>query len=186
MKKVWLYIGLAIAIAAGVISWLMFGGKRPIEVDLNRGISAKFNATLKDTEVRREKDGKVLWEFQVAEVEKDQILRRTLLRGIQGKVYRQDGSYLTVSARQGEMKDNSQNFMLTENVTAVYSADGARMFADKVVWQQNQEKVTAIGNVKFWKNEWFVSADKAESSGSFDKVHLFGHAWVEKKDGGGQ
>ena len=175
------YILGAILFAAVIISWLMFGGKSPLEVSLDNGVKAKFSATLRDSEISREKDGKPLWYFKVDEIINDQVASKTFLKGIKGKVYRSDGSYVDVSADEGEMQTDSQDFCLKKNVKAVHSGDGSKMTAEEIIWEQKTEIVKATGNVEFWKDDWYVRGDKAESTSAFKKVHLTGNCKMVKK-----
>ena len=50
----------------------------------------------------------------------------------------------------------------------------------KIPGQQDKEEITASGNVKMYKDEWFASADKAVTTSAFKKLKLTGNARVEK------
>lgn len=171
----------ALLIATSIITWLMFGGMGPIEVVMDNGIKAKFAATLKNTEISREKNGKVAWYFKIDEVIKDQVSDKTIMKGIKGKVYRDDGSYFDVIAKDGEMKNNTQDFVVRNSVSAVLSSDGSKIIADQVIWEDRKQLITAVGNVQFWKDDWYARGDKAITTGAFKKVRLFGHAYVERR-----
>jgi len=174
-------IACALLIAAGIITWLMFGGMGPIEVALDSGVTAKFAATMKNTEINREKNGKMIWHFKVDEVMNDQVAGKMILRGIKGKVYRDDGSYIDVSAKNGEMQNNSKDFVVRDQVVAVFSSDKSKFMADQVTWEDKGKVITATGNVQLWKDDWYVRGDKAVTTYSFEKVHLTGHARVERR-----
>jgi len=180
-KVVFGSIGGALLIAAGIITWLMFGGMGPMEVVIDSGIKAKFAATLKNTELSREKNGKMIWHFKIDEVIKDQVSDKTIMKGIKGKVYRDDGSYFDVIAKDGEMKNNTQDFVVRNSVSAVLSSDGSKIIADQVIWEDRKQLITAVGNVQFWKEDWYARGDKAITTGAFKKVRLFGHAYVERR-----
>lgn len=180
IPKFYYYVGGALAFTALIITWLMFGGKSPMQVALDNGVKARFNATLKDSDIQREKDGKLLWEFHVKEAANDQVERKTILKGITGKVYRADGSYMDVSADMGEMMSNQQDFFLQDNVQAIYSLDGSKLKADKITWNQQKEIITGVGNVQMWKGDWYARGDKAVTTSAFKKIELSGNARVEK------
>lgn len=180
IPKFYFYIGGALALSALIITWLMFGGKNPMQVALDNGVKARFSATLKDSDIQREKDGKLLWQFHVKEAVNDQVERKTILKGITGKVYRADGSYIDVSADAGEMMSNQQDFLLRENVQAVYSLDGSKLMADKITWNQAKGLITGIGNVQMWKGIWYARGDKAVTTSAFKKIELSGNARVER------
>lgn len=178
-KKVLMAIGAGIAIAAAIIAWLMFGGKAPTDIKLDNGINAQLNASLKNSVISREKDGQKLWEFTVGEVINDKLEKKALLINIKGKVYRNDGSYLDIEADSGSMVLGENNFVLSGSVRAEMSA-GGKLLADEVAWLQDKEQITASGNVKLYKEEWFASADKAVTTSEFKKIKLAGNAKVEK------
>lgn len=180
IPKFYFYIGGALALSALIITWLMFGGKSPVQVALDNGVKARFSATLKDSDIQREKDGKLLWQFHVKEAANDQVERKTILKGITGKVYRADGSYISVSADTGEMMSNQQDFLLQNNVQAVHSLDGSKLSADKITWNQNKGVINAFGNVQMWKGDWYARGDKAVTTSAFKKIKLTGNARVER------
>ncbi len=178
-KKALIAIGSSILIAGVIIAWLMFGGSAPVNVNMGDGVSAQFNASLKNSVIKREKDGKMLWEFTVGEVINDKTKNQAILKDVKGKVYRNDGSYLDITAEKGSAVLDGNNFALEGKVQAVLSS-GGKLLADKVSWQQDKEIITATGHVKLYKDEWFASADKATTTSAFKKLKLTGNAKVEK------
>lgn len=168
-----------LVIAAAIIAWLVFGGSAPVNVPLGDGVNAQFNASLKNSVISREKDGVKLWEFTVDEVVNDKAANKAVLKGIKGKVYRNDGSYIDIAADRGSMVIGENNFALEGNVQAVLST-GGKLLANKVSWLQEKEEITAEGEVKLYKDEWFASADKAVTTSAFKKLKLKGNAKVEK------
>lgn len=180
IPKFYYYIGGALVLAGLIIAWLMFGGKSPMQVALDNGVKARFSATLKDSDIQREKDGKLLWKFHVKEAVNDQVERKTILKGITGKVYRTDGSYIEVSADTGEMASNQQDFLLQDNVQAVHSLDASKLMADKITWNQQKGVINAFGNVQMWKGNWYARGDKAVTTSAFKKLQLTGNARVER------
>lgn len=178
-KNVILAILGGMAVAAAIICWLVFGGSVPKNVELTDGVKAKFNASLKNSVIQREKDGKKLWEFTIGEIINDKVTKMAVLKGIKGKVYRSDGNYIDIDAEQGAMKMGTNDFALEGNVKAVGS-DGGKLLADKVQWVQKGEKIIATGNVKLYKDEWIATADKATTTSAFNNLKLQGNAMVEK------
>lgn len=178
-KQVIMPVAGGLLIAGAIIAWLMFGGSAPTNVQLDNGINAQFNASLKNSVVSREKDGVKLWEFTVDEVINDKTANKAILKGIKGKVYRNDGSYIDITADSGSTVIGENNFALEGKVQAVLSS-GGKLQADKISWLQKKEEITAEGNVKLYKDEWFASADKAVTTSAFKKLKLAGNAKVEK------
>lgn len=176
----WLMASIAgVLVACSVIAWLMFGGKRPVNVNAGHGINVQLNASLKDTLITRDKDGKRLWEFKVAEVENDKAKNLAIMKGIVGTLYRKDGSTLSINADQGSVQLDKSDFALEGNVKAVLSTEG-ELYADKITWSQSKDIVIGTGKVKLIKGEWEANADRAETTTAFKHIKLKGQAKVKK------
>lgn len=178
-KKIFLSVAAGILIACAVISWLMLGGEKPVTVQLGDGVSAQVNASLKNSVLQREKDGQKLWEFTVEEVINDKQKNMAYLKGIKGKVYRSDGSYLDIVAEKGSAEINKNDFSLEGNVKAVLNT-GGELYADKITWNQKKELITGRGHVKLLKDSWTATADRAVTTSAFKNVKLKGNAKVVK------
>ena len=178
-KKVILSIAAGIVVAGSLIAWLMLGGDKPVNVNLGKGVSAQLNASLKNSVLQREKDGKKLWEFTVAEVINDKAQNMAYLKGIKGKVYRKDGSYLDIVAEKGEAALNKNDFAVEGNVKAVLNT-GGELYADKVAYNQAKELITATGHVKLVKEPYTAMGDWAQTTSAFQKLKLKGNAKVTK------
>ena len=101
------------------------------------------------------------------------------LKGIKGKLYRSDGSYLEMSADKGEAAIKKNDFFLEGHVQAKLTS-GGEFFADKVSWQQKDELITAQGHVKLVKDDYTAVADEASTTSAFQSVKLKGNAKVTK------
>ena len=178
-KKVILSIAAGIVVAGSLIAWLMLGGDKPVNVNLGKGVSAQLNASLKNSVLQREKDGKKLWEFTVAEVINDKAQNMAYLKGIKGKVYRKDGSYLDIVAEKGQAALNKNDFAVEGNVKAVQNT-GGELYADKVAYNQAKELITATGHVKLVKEPYTAMGDWAQTTSAFQKLKLKGNAKVTK------
>ena len=174
-----LSIAAGIVVAGSLIAWLMLGGDKPVNVDLGKGVSAQLNASLKNSVLQREKDGKKLWEFTVAEVINDKAQNMAYLKGIKGKVYRKDGSYLDIVAEKGQAALNKNDFAVEGNVKAVLNT-GGELYADKVAYNQAKELITATGHVKLVKEPYTAMGDWAQTTSAFQKLKLKGNAKVTK------
>ena len=178
-KKVILSIAAGIVVAGSLIAWLMLGGDKPVNVNLGKGVSAQLNASLKNSVLQREKDGKKLWEFTLAEVINDKAQNMAYLKGIKGKVYRKDGSYLDIVAEKGQAALNKNDFAVEGNVKAVLNT-GGELYADKVAYNQAKELITATGHVKLVKEPYTAMGDWAQTTSAFQKLKLKGNAKVTK------
>ena len=178
-KKVILSIAAGIVVAGSLIAWLMLGGDKPVNVNLGKGVSAQLNASLKNSVLQREKDGKKLWEFTVAEVINDKAQNMAYLKGIKGKVYRKDGSYLDIVAEKGQAALNKNDFAVEGNVKAVLNT-GGELYADKVAYNQAKELINTTGHVKLVKEPYTAMGDWAQTTSAFQKLKLKGNAKVTK------
>ena len=178
-NKVIMAIVAGLVVAGALIAWLMLGGDKPVNVNLGKGVSAQLNASLKNSVLQREKDGKKLWEFTVAEVINDKAQNMAYLKGIKGKVYRKDGSYLDIVAEKGQAALNKNDFAVEGNVKAVLNT-GGELYADKVAYNQAKELITATGHVKLVKEPYTAMGDWAQTTSAFQKLKLKGNAKVTK------
>ena len=154
-KKLILLIIAGLLIAGGIIAWLMLGGDKPVTIKAGNGVTAQINASLKNSVVKREQDGKLLWEFTVEEVVNDKAKNVAYLKGIKGKLYRNDGSYIDITADKGSAGLKNNDFAL----------DG---------------HIKAVGNFRMHKDNSTATADSAETTSAFKHIKLKGKAKVEK------
>lgn len=173
-------IASGVVIAAGIISWLVFGSK-PVIIDVGNNVNIQANLTMQNTVVSREKDGKKLWEFHVQEVQQDKRNDKAYLKGISGKVFRKDGSWIDITADRGEaaISKTNHDFIVEGNVKAIGNT-GGKFYCDKVVYKEKTKFVEASGKVRLQKDEYTAYADFAETTTALEKFKLKGHAKVEK------
>lgn len=179
-KKFLLAVCGGLVIAGGIMSWLLYGGDVSTNIELDNGIKGKINASLKDSVIQREKDGVKLWEFKVGEVVNDKFTNTAVLKSITGKIYRNDGTYLDITAENGSLKMHSNNFVLEGNVKAVISDGTGLLTMKRITWEQEGHKITAEGDVKLRKGPWSAAADKIITTSELKKVTMQGQAMVEK------
>ena len=149
-----------IAIAAAIIAWLMFGGEAPKNPE--NIASNAVSAVVKNTTVSREQDGRRLWEFSVEALESISGSGEAVMKGVKGKIYREDGSVIDVTAGGGKINNDDE------------------ITAEEISWNQKDDIITATGKVKVVKDEHTALADKIVTSSKFDHFKLSGHAEVQK------
>lgn len=179
-KKMFMAIGAALVIAVGVVSWLIFGGKA-VRVNVGKDTTLQIAATLKNSVVSRESEGKKLWEFSVGETMADKNKNNLVLKDIKGKLYQKDGGVIEVSADKGTMVNTKNDFTFEGNVKASDSK-GTVFTCDKINYKQEKDQniITAIGNVVLIRGENKASADWASTTTELEVVKLKGNARVEK------
>lgn len=178
-KTVMAIVGAAV-FTVGIICWLIYGGTAKIPV--GNGVSVAVNATMKNSTITREMDGKKLWEFTVGEASSDKDRKSVVLKGIKGKLYRKDGSFVEVAADKGVALADKNDFSLEGNVKFIDS-EGSELTTDKINYKQDKETITATGHVVMKRGIYRAFADEAITTSALESVKLKGHAKVEK---GGQ
>lgn len=175
-----LLIAGGLVIAGGIVSWLVFGSK-PINISIGNGVNVQTNVTMKDSVISRDKDGVQLWEFHVKELQQDKKNNKAVFKGITGKVFRKDGSWIDIVADSGTATLNKTNndFMVQGNVKAIGNT-GGKIYANKVIYIEKTKFVQASGNVRMQKDEYTAYGDIAETTTEMEKFKLKGHAKVEK------
>ncbi len=174
-KTVIISIAAAVIIAAGIIAWLMFGGKPPENKTYGDGVN--IQATVTDTVLNRDRDGKKVWEFTVGESLEEG--NKTLMKDVKGRVFRSDGSFIDVVGERGTLFKKSNDFILEGNVDAVLST-GGKLLADKVAWNDKKETITATGNVRIYRDGWVTTGDKATTTSAFKNIKMEGNAKLEE------
>ena len=182
----------AIVITGVIIAWLMLGGEAPSNNPVQKE-SSGANAKVRNSTLAREVDGKKVWEFTVEEVEQIKSSGEAVLKGVKGKIYREDGSVLEVVAGGGKVKNEAKDFELilvddgstdksvelNDKVVAVLSS-GGKLTAESIRWQQTEDVITASGNVRLLKDDTLATGDKAVTSSAFERLKLEGHAEVQR------
>ena len=82
------------------------------------------------------------------------------MKGVNGKIYREDGSVIDVTAGGGKINNDDKNFALDRGVKATLST-GGEITAEEISWNQKDDIITATGK-------------------KFDHFKLSGHAEVQK------
>ena len=115
----------------------------------------------------------------IDEVEQIKSSGEAVLKGVKGKIYREDGSVLEVVAGGGKVKNEAKDFELNDKVVAVLSS-GGKLTAESIRWQQTEDVITASGNVRLLKDDTLATGDKAVTSSAFERLKLEGHAEVQR------
>ena len=177
-----------LAVAAGlavfflVFAWLFWGSTVPEPIDkTKRAETNTAKAAVYNTTLNREAEGKQLWELKVGEaVQEDNDLIRA--KQLEGTVYLSNGDEMHVKAESAEIHIKSNDFVLSNGVTARLK-QGGFLKADKVEWKQKEDIITATGAVKVIKEDLMATAETIITSSKFEHFKLKDKAHVER---GGQ
>ena len=131
--------------------------------------------------ISEEKNGRKIWELTSEHIEVDVDTQDVTMQGITGHFYAEDGKVAELKAESGVYGGKSKDIKLTGGIVVTYS-DGAILVSKEMEWKSQEEILTALGDVKSVRDDLLITADKIESSDSFNKVKAVGHAHLEKNE----
>ena len=131
--------------------------------------------------ISEDKNGRKLWELTSEHIEVDVDTQDVTMQGITGHFYAEDGKVAELKADSGVYGGKTRDVKLTGNIIITYS-DGAILTSKELDWKNKEEILTALGDVKSVREDLLITADKIESSESFNKVKAIGHAHLERNE----
>ncbi len=162
-----------------VFAWLFWGSTVPEPTDRTKqeGTSTA-KAAVYNTTLNREAKGKKLWELKVGEaVQKtDDVV---LAKNLEGIVYLTNGDEVNVKSSAAEVKVKSNQFALTQGVTARWK-NGGFIKADKIEWDQQKDILTAAGSVRIIKGDMLATAENVITSSKLEHFKLREKAHMER------
>lgn len=180
-KKLILAVAAALALLGAVFLWL-FNSGAPKQENKPEQTNGSENLKVKNSSLKEEKDGRLVWELQIGEMEYVKKTDTNLLKDVKGKFYREDGSYLTVSSEGGSVVMTKKDVVLKGKAQAQLST-GGEISADEISWLHSEGKITASGKVRIVKDDAVATADKAMTDTAIEKLRLEGNAEVQKGAG---
>jgi LPS export ABC transporter protein LptC len=162
-----------------VFAWLFWGSSVPDPTDKNKkNNDFATKATVHNTVLHRDEKGKKLWSLKVQEA--THINENLILaKGLDGIVYLRNGDEMHVKAKSGRIKPQTNEFEISENVTARLK-NGGFLKAAKVEWDQNKDILIATGAVKVVKGDMLAKAEKVVTSSKLKHFKLNTKAHVER------
>ena len=162
-----------------IFAWLFWGSTVPEPTDKTKKVETdRTLATVHNTVLHRDADGKRIWELKVGEAIQlnDNLVRA---KQLEGTVYLNNGDEMYVTADAAEVKVKTNEFTLTNGVTARLK-QGGFLKANKVEWNQNKDILTATGAVKVVKEDMMATAEKIITSSKLEHFKLKDKAHVER------
>jgi LPS export ABC transporter protein LptC len=180
-KKLILTIIAGLVLLGLVFLWLFNGGvpkqeTKPAEENGTENVKV-LNSSLKE-----ERDGKLVWELQIGEMEYIKKTDTNVMKDVKGKWYREDGSYLTIRSEGGSVVMAKKDVVLKGKAQAVLST-GGEVSADEIGWLHSEDKIIATGKVRIVKDDTVATADKATTDTGIENLRLEGNAEVQKGAG---
>ena len=162
-----------------IFAGLFWGSTVPEPTDKTKKVETdRTLATVHNTVLHRDADGKRIWELKVGEAIQlnDNLIRA---KQLEGTVYLENGDEMFVTADAAEVKTKTNEFTLTNGVTARLK-QGGFLKANKVEWNQNKDILTATGAVKVVKEDMMATAEKIITSSKLEHFKLKDKAHVER------
>ena len=131
--------------------------------------------------ISEEKNGRKLWELTSEHIEVDVDTQDVTMQGITGHFYAEDGKVAELKADSGVYGGKTRDIKLSGSIIITHS-DGAILTSKELEWKNQEEILTALGDVKSVQEDLLITADKIESSDSFNKVKAMGHAHLERNE----
>lgn len=116
----------------------------PVSTSSESAGSSLSNITL--TEV--DKNGKLLWEVKAKQAEYSQDRRKATIIGVTGKFFRDGKPLIEATGEGGSINQGSREITLEGKVKAIALKDNITLVTDRMVWQSDQDLLTATGNVR--------------------------------------
>ena len=180
-KKLILTIAVGLLLLGAVFLWLFNSGTPKQETKPEQTNGAE-NVKVKNSSLKEERDGKLVWELQIGEMEYVKKTDTNMLKDVKGKWYREDGSYLTIRSEGGSVAMVKKDVVLTGKAHAELST-GGEVSADEISWLHSEDKITAAGKVRIVKDDTVATADKATTDTGIENLRLEGNAEVQKGAG---
>ncbi|HIU63838.1 MAG TPA: LPS export ABC transporter periplasmic protein LptC [Candidatus Avacidaminococcus intestinavium] len=178
-KKIWQAVLAGLVLLAAVFFWLLNSGTPGVSVGITPTESG-LNAKIKNSSLKEERDGKLVWELKIGEMEYNKSNNTNVLQNITGKWYREDGSFLDIKADQGSIEMESKEVVLQGNTRVILSS-GGEITAEELRWQRTQDLLSADGNVRLIKEETVASADRVTTDTGMEQIKLIGNAEVVRR-----
>lgn len=133
------------------------------------------NARLEEKKV----GGGLNWELNIDSMSVDAATQKNILKGIKGKLYRADGSFIEVIAERGEVNMLTKDIRLQDKV-AVNSSRGEQLTAKELLFESSKELITATGDVVIKQKDTIAKADRAVTDKEMQQLKLIGNASIVK------
>ena len=112
------------------------------------------NATLEQTNAQ----GQLLWKIQVQDAKYTPDRKNARLAQIRGDLYQEGKIVLKVKAERGEIQDNGQKIILTQNIVALDPRNQAVLYSQEVTWEPQSGLLIAQKNFRGEHPELVVRA----------------------------
>jgi len=169
--------GMGLLLFLGVVVWAVVTVPDPPEAEPEQG--GQRLMTYDNNTISEEKNGRKIWELTAEHTEVDIDTHNTVMTGITGHFYAEDGRQAELKAESGSYDDKTKNIKLTGGIE-VETSDGARLTSKELEWLGKEEILAAIGDARVTKEDMLATGERIESGDAFNKIKITGKAHIEK------
>lgn len=141
--------------------------------------AAPMDISFTASSLSEDKDGKRSWEMDAETIRVDAAAKKIYLKNLRGTVYRDDGSSLRLTAREGVMDTITKDIMLEGDIEAT-SSDGAILTAPQARFAGATRWFFATGGVMLKKDDTLITGDNLESDAGMEQIRVRGNAKIER------
>jgi LPS export ABC transporter protein LptC len=118
--------------------------------------------------------GRQRWRIVADNVTVVESKQTVLLRNVRATFYEKDGGTITVVGSRGHFDTGTRTVEIDGNVHGT-SSNGREVFADRVRWVPNSERLTGIGHIKLVQEHVIMYADRMSSDTTLGQTEFSGH-----------
>lgn len=135
-----------------------------------------------DTELHETKDGKLVWQMQVAHIEMDADKNTANLSGVTG-YFKNEDIELQLKADKGKARRNEKMLYLEGNIEGT-TTDGAVLYAENLTYDGKTGKLSTDKSFVLDKDGKELTADSFTADRVLQQVEAKGHARLKEKEEG--
>lgn len=174
-KKYKILITIGVGFFVGVVLWAI--ATTPAEPPPAEKIEPPSKMTYENNSIVEERNGVKLFELNSSKMMFDAITQNAEIFDVQGKFYREDGTFIELTAKFG-IYNRLTGAVHVEGDVVVTDGKGAKLTSGKIDWNGNYDLLIATENVKISKEDMCAFGDYAEATNGLRHFKLKGNAKV--------
>ena len=131
------------------------------------------------SKLTEDQDGKRIWELTARVMEVDPKTRWVYLTDLDGVLFRDDGTHITVTAKNAVVDPQTRNLEMSGSIN-MKASDGPTFTAEKGRYVAKDRKIFATGSIRATKDDDVLTANELETDDKFDKIVVKGKARIVK------
>jgi LPS export ABC transporter protein LptC len=136
--------------------------------------------TFAGSSIVEQQDGKKQWEINADTVQMESGSNRAKLINFKATLYRTDGSHIDLTGRQAELDTKTRDILMSGDIKAVSSSDGAVFTAVNARWAAKERRFYGSEGITLTRGDTIVTGDRIEGDEQLEKVKVMGNARVLK------